>query len=169
MKLTLHPVLFKLTLALSFAVFLRGQATAPRSVLATTESRFELTPGDATLPLKPRSGVALKKQLDALPPSRQLYLVVSGLQASTPPGVLYALYLEPSGTQTPSASARAGYLNFYAVSAGAKSPPVSFEVTSIIRALLAAKPDLSGLQVRIVPADHPQSNPSIGNIELIAD
>ena len=81
---------------------------------------------------------------------------------------MYVVYLESAGTTTRSEASRVGYINFFSVSAGAKGSPFSFDVTELIRALLNTKPDLSGLQVRIVPGGTPESRPSIGSIELIA-
>jgi hypothetical protein len=81
---------------------------------------------------------------------------------------MYAVYLEPVGTTTRSEASRVGYINFFSVSTGAKGNPFSFDVTELVRALLSTKPDLSGLQIRIVPGGTPESTPSIGSIELIA-
>ena len=168
MKLAYYPASLTLSACLFAASSMRAQPNAPQSVFASAGARYELNASDLTIPLKRNSATPLRKQIDALPPDRRLFLIFSSLQAPTPPGVLYAVYLEPAATEAHSDPSRVGYLNFFSVSAGSKGSPVSFEVTQIIRSLLNTKPDLTGLQVRIVPAGPPQSAPSIGNVELIA-
>jgi hypothetical protein len=168
MKFAYYPASLTLSAFLFAASSMRFQPIAPQSVLASAGARYDLTASDLVIALKQNSATPLRKQIDALPPDRRLFLVFSNLQAPTPPGILYAIYLEPAATEVHPGSSRVGYLNFFSVSAGSKSPPVSFEVTPLIRALLSTKPDLTGLQVRIVPAGPSQSTPSIGNIELVA-
>jgi len=154
-------------LALLLAVpFLHGE-TAPQIIASA--AKCDLPASELSIPLKQHAAGSLAKQLDTIRTNQRLYLRLSHLQAVRPPGVLYAVYLEPVGTTTRSETSRAGYINFFSVSAGAKGNAFSFEVTELVRALLSAKPDLSGLQVRIVPGGSPESTPSIGSIELIAN
>ena len=158
-----------LSLAPLFIAAPRLHAQRPASeVILTSASKSDLTTSDVSIPLKQRTAGSLRQHLEAIHANRRLYLRLSNLQAPRQPGVLYAIYLEPLGTTTRSDAARLGYLNFFAVSAGAKGNPLTFEASEVVRALLDAKPELSGLQVSIVPGGQPQSVPSIGSIELIA-
>jgi hypothetical protein len=154
-------------LALRLAVpFLHAEQAAPQIVASAT--KCELPPSERSIPLKQTAAGSLAKQLDAILTNRSMHLRLSNLQAVRPPGVLYAVYLEPVGTTTRSDTSPVGYLNFFSISAGAKGNSFSFEVTELVRALLGAKPDLTGLQVRIVPGGTPESTPSVGSIELIS-
>lgn len=168
MKFACYSAFLTLSACLYAATSMRAQPNAPQSVLASAAARYDLTASDLIIPLKQSSATPLRRQIDSLPPDRRLFLVFSNLQAPTPPGVLYAVYLEPAATEVHPDSSRVGYLNFFSVSAGSKGSPITFEVTQLIRTFLSTKPDLTSLQVRIVPAGAPQSTPSIGNIELIA-
>ena len=146
--------------------FLHSQHAAAQ-ILASA-AKCDLSASEISIPLKQHAPGSFAKQLDAIRTNQRLYLRLSQLQAVRPPGVMYAVYLESAGTTTRSEASRVGYINFFSVSAGAKGSPFSFDVTELIRALLNTKPDLSGLQVRIVPGGTPESIPSIGSIELIA-
>jgi hypothetical protein len=138
-------------------------------VIATAGTKYDLTASDLSIPLKPQTGNSLGKELDALRSSLRLYLRLSHLQAGRQPGVSYAIYLEPLGTVTRSDAFRVGYINFFSVGAGSKGNPFVFEVTGLVRELLHVRPNLSGLQVSIAPGGPPESTPSIGSIELIAN
>lgn len=161
-------VLVSLAAILLAGSFLHAQQKDSQ-VIATAGTRYELTATDLSIPLKPQTGSSLRKELDALRSSSQLSLRVSHLQAIRQPGVSYAIYLEPLGTVTRSDAFRVGYINFFSVSTGSKGNPFVFEVTGLVRGLLNARPDLPGLQVSIVPGGPPESTPSIGSIELIAN
>jgi hypothetical protein len=155
-------------LALLLAIpFLRAQQSAQLIIASAT--RCDLSASERSITLKQQAAGPLAKQLDAILANHSLYLRLSHLQAARPPGVLYAVYLEAVGTTTRSDASRVGYINFFSASAGAKGSAFTFEVTELVRALLSAKPDLSGLQVRIVPGGTPESTPIIGSIELIAN
>lgn len=153
-------------LALLLAVPLLRAEAAPQIVASAT--KCDLPSSELSIPLKQHAAGSLAKQLDAIRTNHRLYLRLAQLQAVRQPGVMYAVYLEPVGTTTRSEASRVGYINFFSVSTGAKGNPFSFDVTELVRALLSTKPDLSGLQIRIVPGGTPESTPSIGSIELIA-
>jgi hypothetical protein len=146
--------------------FLAGQ-TAPQVVASAP--KCELSSSEVSVPLKQQLPGSFAKQLESIRANHRLYLRLSRLQALRPPGVLYTVYLEPAGTTTRADASRVGYINFFSVSTGAKGTPFSFEVTELIHSLLIAKPDLSGLQVRIASNGPPESTPSIGSIDLIAN
>ena len=171
MRLTVKITLFTLApaAALLFAVWmLHAEQHSSQTVLASTGARFDLTAANRCVSLKQQTAGSLKKQLDAVPADRSLYLVIAGLQAPKPPGVLYAVHLEPGGTQAPSESSRVGYLNFFSAGAGSKGKPFSFDVTQLMRTLIHEKPDLSSLQVCLVPGGTPESTPSVESIQLLA-
>ena len=138
-------------------------------LIASAAAKYDLPASDLLVPLKQQTGGSLAKKLEAIRSKRLLYLRISHLQAVHQPGVLYAVYLEPLGTTTRSEASRVGYINFFSINAGAKGNPFTFEVTGLVHAFLGARPELAGLQVRIVPGGPPESTPSIGSIELIAD
>lgn len=163
-KINFHTLAALLAL-LPAIPFLHAEAS-PQIVASSTKSA--LPASEVSIPLKQHAAGSLAKQLDAIGANQRLYLRLSQLQAVRPPGVTYAVYLESAGTTTRSDASRVGYINFFSVSTGAKGSPFSFDVTELIHALLSTKPDLSGLQVRIVPGGTPESTPSIGSIELIA-
>jgi hypothetical protein len=163
-----HSVRFPTKIA-AFGVLLLAIQFLRAQQIASATGKYDLTASDLVIPLKPQSGTSLSKLPDAIHSNLRLYLRVSHLQAVRQPGVLYAVYLEPVGTITRSDASRVGYINFFSVNAGAKGNPFTFEVTGIVRTLLSAKPELAGLQVRIVPGGPPESTPSIGSIELIAN
>lgn len=142
---------------------------AASKLIASSTAKYDLPASDLLVPLKQQTGGSLAKQVEAIRSNRLLYLRISHLQAVRQPGVVYAVYLEPLGTTTRSDASRVGYINFFAINAGAKGNPFTFEVTGLVHALLSAKPELAGLQVRIVPGAPPESTPSIGTIELIAN
>ena len=154
---------------LLFAIRCLHAQQAASQLIASAAAKYDLPASDLLIPLKQQTSGSLAKQLDASRSNRLLYLRISHLQAVHQPGVPYAVYLEPLGTTTRSDASRVGYINFFAISAGAKGNPFTFEVTGLVRALLSAKPELSGLQVRIIPGGAPESTPSIGSIELIAN
>ena len=154
---------------LLFAVRYLYAQQAASQLIASAEAKYDLPSSDLLVPLKQQTGGSLVKKLEAIRSNRLLYLRISHLQAVHQPGVLYAVYLEPLGTTTRSEASRVGYINFFSINAGAKGNPFTFEVTGLVHALLSAKPELAGLQVRIVPGAPPESTPSIGSIELITD
>ena len=154
---------------LLFAIRCLYAQQAASQLIASAAAKYDLPSSDLLIPLKQQTGGSLAKKLEAIRSNRPLYLRISHLQAAHQPGVLYAVYLEPLGTTTRSEASRVGYINFFSINAGAKGNPFTFEVTGLVRALLSARPELAGLQVRIVPGAPPESTPSIGSIELIAD
>jgi hypothetical protein len=154
---------------LLFAIRCLYAQQAASQLIASAAAKYDLPASDLLVPLKQQTGGSLAKKLEAIRSNRLLYLRISHLQAVHQPGVLYAVYLEPLGTTTRSEASRVGYINFFSINAGAKGNPFTFEVTGLVHALLSARPELAGLQVRIVPGAPPESTPSIGSIELIAD
>ena len=171
MRLSVKTALCVLTPLAAFLLagqFLHAQRKDAH-VIATAGRSYDLTASDLSIPLTPHTGDSVKKELDALRSSVRLSLRVSQLQAVRPPGVSYAIYLEPIGTITRSDASRVGYINFFSVSTGAKGSPFVFEVTELVRGLLNASPNLRGLQVSIVPGAPPEYTPSVGSIELVAN
>lgn len=140
-------------------------------------------PVRATLePLPKRGGdraVGIPGRVEALGPSRRLYLVVRGLRAASPPGVLYGIYLDLSDNPTPDQlkAHKVGVLNFFnAVGQGqgnvAESKDtgfLSFDVTDVAKSLrtkglLKDKPALT-----ITPAGRPAASakPVVVEITLV--
>ena len=161
-------VLASLAIFLLAGPFLHAQRNDSH-VIATSGRSYDLTASDLSIPLTPQTGDSVKKGFDALRSVGRLSLRVSHLQAARQPGVSYAIYLEPLGTVTRSDAFRVGYINFFSVSTGSKGSPFVFEITDLVHGLLHASPNLRGLQVSIVPGGPPESTPSIGSIELIAN
>jgi hypothetical protein len=118
----------------------------------------------------------IASRIDALG-SRQLYLILRGLHASQPPGVLYHLYLNlPPGAAPAGDDPRhVGVVNFYAAPTGdaAAADPerifYSFDITEAVRALRARNQLRAPLTVTFYPAGSPDPGAKaiVSRVELV--
>lgn len=151
-------------------------ATAP--VPLTSEPvRVQLKVRETPAAVAPET--AFDRQISALASSTRAYLVISKLQATAQPNVLYDVYFAPSEAAEPKPPVRhrVGTINFFnAVAHGEHTEAlarderfVSFDVTSLARSLQTEGQLKAEPSVTIVPAGEPASNakPIIGAIELI--
>ena len=136
-------------------------------------AEIELGAGPTTVTLDGRGGAS---RLDALG-SRRLSLIVRGLRAGKPPGVLYHLYLNlPAGTVPAGDDPRhVGIINFYAAPTGdaAKADPdrifYSFDATEAVRVLRARGLLSDPLTVTFYPAGTPEPGAKavVSRVELV--
>jgi len=121
-------------------------------------------------------GPGIASRIDALG-ARRLYLILRGLRASQPPGVLYHLYLNlpPGATPAGEDPRHAGIINFYAAQTGDAATAdsnrmfYSFDVTEVARAL-RARGQLGGpITVTFYPVGSPDPGAKavISRIELV--
>ncbi len=109
----------------------------------------------------------------------RVYLVLRGLTAKAPPGVLYHVYLDlPAGFEPPADDPRhVGTISFYeaVVPAGMRAPDLdrapgaSYEISATVRQL-QSRGLLSGLTtVTILPAGRPASgaDPAVRALEIV--
>ena len=103
----------------------------PPTILAHSPAPLTLGTGPVVTPLA-GTGPGLAARLDALPPGHSLYLLVRGLTAHQPPGVIYTAYLDlPAGANpTEKDPHLLGYINFY----GARPPGAATTPPSILAA-----------------------------------
>jgi hypothetical protein len=116
------------------------------------------------------SGQALASVLASRRPDRRPTLVLRGLRAETPPGVLYHLYLglEPGESPAPDDPRHIGVVNFFDAERG-KPGFYSFDLERALEALRAAGPLPEPLTVTVIPAGAPdaEARPVIGSAELV--
>ncbi|HXZ01346.1 MAG TPA: hypothetical protein VEI03_15210 [Stellaceae bacterium] len=127
--------------------------------------------------LAPRSAAEpFSRQLQAVGANRRLFLVLSGLQVSAQPGVVYEIYLglPPGPVPGPGDPHYVGTLNFFGVTplSSAQQLQRSYDVTATLTALAAGGVEGDRLAVTIVPASgSPRSGvapPTIGRVALVA-
>jgi hypothetical protein len=124
-------------------------------------------------------GQALGDVLSRVASQGRVYLVLRGLTAKAPPGVLYHVYLDlPAGFEPPADDPRhVGTISFYeaVVPAGMQAPDLdrapgaSYEISATVREL-QARGLLSGLTtVTIRPAGRPASgaDPAVRALEMV--
>ena len=162
----------------------QAMAAAQEKVLATSAA----TTGEITLTDKPVRVVLAQKETSAplgsllrnLPAGHRLYLVLKGLSATQPPGVVYHLYLElpPGATPAENDPRYVGTFNFFNFvplpdadrsARDASTPAYSFDVTDIVRTLQARGLLGDSISVTIVPGGRPANGAKavIGEIALV--
>lgn len=141
------------------------------NVLATA-GKVDLGAGPTTVTL---GGPELAARLDALG-SRRVHVVLRGLHASQPPGVLYHLYLNlPAGAVPAGEDPRhVGIVNFYAAQTGPADPDrifYSFDATDAARSLRAQSLLRDGVTLTFLPVGSPapEAGAGVSRIELTAD
>lgn len=131
--------------------------------MAATAKPVELGSGPVRVKL---GGVKLAHRA-----GKRLFLVLRGLEAKTPPGVLYHLYLDlPEGVRPAKDDPRhIGSVNFFNAGYGPKDAFRSFDVTDLTRTLAAKRLLTAQTTVTILPLRAPEAgaSPVIGRIELI--
>lgn len=149
-------------------------ASAPVE-LGSATTRVSLAPAATT----PRGGRTLASWLDALEKEERVALILRGLRAQKPPGVLYHLYLDlpPGATPTPGDPHLVGVVNFFnAVTPPGAAPPPdehaafdSYDVTEIARSLHAMKRLSDQTTIAIVPVGTPVTGAkaTISRVELV--
>lgn len=176
-----------LTLALLFAysgIFAsqsdQSMQSSKEIVLAASAQAVELTPNPVRVELvseKNDKNASLGQILESLPPSRNVYLVLTGLHAVEQPGTLFHLYLDlpDDVTPKPGNAWHVGSVNFFNAVPGLDAPkdkptsPVSIDITGVIRKLLASQKLTSVNTITIVPtrALEADSKPMIEHIAMI--
>jgi hypothetical protein len=133
-------------------------------------SEVELGAGPTSVTLDGRDVASLLNALG----SRRLYLVIRGLRASSPPGVLYHLYLDlPTGAVPADDDRRhVGIINFYGAPSGNADRDrifYSFDATDVAQALRARGPLRDPTTVTFYPAGSPDPGAKavISRIELV--
>ncbi|HXZ01345.1 MAG TPA: tyrosinase family protein [Stellaceae bacterium] len=146
---------------------------ASETVLPRTALRVNmLSPPAQAQPRLPR------EQVKALPPNRKVYLVLKNVQAASPPGVHYDLYLDLPQGATPSHDLPnyVGTINFFGVTmmrdkmAAMKPRTFSFDVTEKVKTLQAKGELTATPAVSLVPqgeADE-KAKATIGQIQLVS-
>lgn len=153
------------------------------TVVAESEAPVRLGTGRTVVPLATRGKPSLGERLERLPRGRRWYLLVQGLVADDPPGVLYAAHLgvpaEPP--PAPGAPKAVGLVHFFdARRPGARNEDgtpnrdatkvfFSFDVTDAARALRARGALAARLDVTLIPEGTPQpaANPVVGRIQIV--
>jgi hypothetical protein len=147
-------------------------AVAKSMTLATSRPAGDIVLGDTPvrvpLDVSP-PGPSATTRIQEAARDHRIYLVLSGLKARQPPGVLYDVYLEPTHQYV-------GTINFFSAVApggaeGSVSPTFSFDVTDHLKALPPGQSSASPLAVTIVPSGTPQTNAQavIGTVALVAE
>jgi hypothetical protein len=145
----------------------RSEPMEPKAALARA-GKVELGAGPTTVTLEGRE---VASRIDALG-SRRLSLILRGLHASNPPGVLYHLYLNlPEGASPAGDDPRhVGIINFYGAQTGGVAPAdperifYSFDATDAVRALRAQ----SGLRDPVTVTFYPVGSPEPGAKAVIS-
>jgi tyrosinase len=170
------------------AAFVSPQVAAAAAkelvVIATSAKNgpVALAAGPVSVALAPPAGAAASvgERLAAVDPGRTLYLVLTGLRASTQPETLYQVYLGlPSGAApTPDSASYVGTFNFFnaaigdeANGGGDSSRFFSYDVTDLVRSLQARKLLGETVSVTLVPAGQPNAatRPVVGEVALVLD
>lgn len=158
----------------------QGMQNSHEIVLASAHA-VELTAQPVRVQLvseKNGQGTSPDRQLKSLPDSRNVYLVLSGLSAATPPGTLFHLYLDlPEGvTPKPGDAWHLGSINFYNAVPGPDTPkdkpalPTSIDITGVARKLRSEGKLTSVSTITVMATRLPEagSKPMIGSIAIIA-
>ncbi len=154
-------------------------ASEDDGMIAVAAGPIELSELPSRVRLAPSGDRPLAAELEALGPDRRLYLVLRGLSASAPPGVLFHLYLGlPAGAEPATDDPRhVGSLNFFGATPvdGGTRPPgpaadwQSFEVSRAVRSL--GERGLIGeaieLTIRATGSPTEGARPVIGRVELV--
>lgn len=108
--------------------------------------------------------------------SRRVHLVIRGLRAANPPGVLYYAFLGlPAGAVPADEDPRhVGILNFYAAQTGPVDPDrifYSFDATDAVRTLRARGELRDSVTVTFYPVGNlePGAKPVISRVELVEE
>ena len=121
------------------------------------------------------SGPDLTARLRALAPGRKVRLVIRGMHADSPPGVLFGLFLglEPDAVLPDDDDPRAvGTINFYAAQSPLDVPfTMSFDVTKKLRLLVDKMRPSNEISLTVVPMDSPARNAGamLGAVELLLE
>lgn len=122
-----------------------------------------------------RSNQTLAARIAKVPSGKSLYLVIKNLHTPKQPEELYNVYINLEEGKTPTAAdTPAGTINFYNFSGDPQRKNradafFSFDVTEVLKKLVAEKRLSEPLVVTIVPAAPPAEGviPTIGQIELV--
>ncbi len=160
-----------------------AMAAEPFETLASSTGDIPLgaEPVEVTLAAAPSGGAAtLASRLAAVGPDRRLYLVVKGLCTNEQPETIYQIYLALPRAVAPTRDGihYVGSLNFFNAAIGERNDQAetgasrlySYDVTDLVRTLLARHLPSELLKVTIVPAGAPRATakPFVGEITLIA-
>jgi tyrosinase len=132
----------------------------------------------ALQPVAAAAGKAFSTNAVTLVESRRVYLVIKRIETDIPPRVPFNLYLNaPEGSAAPPQVHLAGRVSFFGVAhqghdaAAADTPNdfVSFDVTEVIRGLIARNLLSETPTVTIAPVGRPAGNakPVIGEISIV--
>jgi tyrosinase len=154
-------------------------------ILARSVAPVSLGIGPVVVPLAD-AGKPLAARVDTLAPGRSLYLVVRGLTAVEPPGVLYGIYLDLPAGAKPGVNdpRRAGIINFYgarppgAANAPDAESPVntdaekvffSFDLTPMAQALRQRGQLAERTTLTLIPegVPTPTAKALVGHLELV--
>ncbi|HEU4389893.1 MAG TPA: hypothetical protein VFV34_18975 [Blastocatellia bacterium] len=156
-------------------------ATAPETMegnatlIAASRAPVELGAQPARVTLVPAASQTLAARIAALQPDRELILILKGIHASQPPGVLFRLYLDAPDIARLNKTGphHIGILNFYnfvrADNSSSSDGTFSYDVTTLARNLMSQKLLSDQTTVTIVPtvAPAPEARATIDRIELI--
>jgi tyrosinase len=155
------------------------------ALLAVLASQVAVTRAPLRLnltPPKPAAGLtarplALREQVKALGPEKNVYLVLKDVHADAAPGVHYDVYLDLPQGATPSLDSPnyVGTINFFGVTmmkdkmASMKPRTFSLDVTDKVKGLEAHGGLTETPSVTLVPQGEPNeaAKPSIGQIQLV--
>jgi hypothetical protein len=147
-------------------------ATAGPVPLGSGAVRVSLSPTGKASP----EGGGLGAHVGALRPGRRIYLVVRGLRAEEPPGVIYHLYLDlPAGAKPARTDARyVGSLSFFDAanfeeSELSRASFRSFDITDTLRNLRSRRLLGERSTLTIIPGGMPATSTrlEIGRVELV--
>ncbi len=145
----------------------------PGPILTSGTRAIELAARPVRVPLvardRERRGVLKSRARSA----SSLHVVIRGLRAEEPPGVLYHAYLDlPEGTEPANDDARhIGIINFFAATPPAPDDPErashTFDITEAVHALAAKGMLADETSITIRPAGTPAAKASIRRIEIV--
>jgi hypothetical protein len=153
-------------------------------LIASATGPFELTAAPVQVEVQglrvPGGAPDVSPLIRQLAARRRIVVVLRGIRAAAPPGVLFHLYFDlPAGAEPAADDPRhVGVLNFYE----AVSPPgtlrreadalfTSYDISAAVRTL-AARGQLVGpttVTFRAAGAPDPGSHPTVGRIEVVAE
>jgi hypothetical protein len=115
--------------------------------------------------------------LQSLPASRSVYVVLSGLSATKPPGTLFHLYLDlpEDVAPKPDNAWHIGSINFYNAAVGPDALkdkadlPITLDITDVVRKLRAGQKLTAASTITVTATRTPEadSKPVIGQIALV--
>jgi hypothetical protein len=153
--------------------------TSDRSVelARMTTDHLDLTGSAVTTRVAPKASKkdeklqSLLKAVNGLTGEKKLYLIVRNLTTNIQPGVLYSVYLNlpPNASADVAAKHRIGTINFFNATGQKSDKFVSFDITSMLKALAKAGELEDEVKVTVIPdgAPTPDSKPRIGELNIV--